>query len=168
MCRYKKGVTTSFDIICSYLDIASFLVPRSSFLISLHSASHFSNHSLSTHRSHRALHLHIHNTSCEYSIYYTTTLPAQTHPNLGISQTGMKVMNDFVLDMFDKLATEAKNDLQLNQAGGGGRSTTMLPKHFNTATKLILPGELAKHGLSEGSRAVLMHKTWSANSGGKK
>jgi histone H2B len=80
----------------------------------------------------------------------------------------MKVMNDFVLDMFDKLATEAKNDLQLNQAGGGGRSTTMLPKHFNTATKLILPGELAKHGLSEGSRAVLMHKTWSANSGGKK
>lgn len=81
----------------------------------------------------------------------------------------MKVMNDFVLDMFDKLATEAKNDLQLNQAGGGGRSTTMLPKHFNTATKLILPGELAKHGQSEGSRAVIMHKTWSsANSGGKK
>ena len=160
MCRYEEGVTTSFDIICPYLVIASSLV-------SLHSSSQISN-SLSTHLSHNALHAHI--PMLRANIQYITLLYRilQTHPNLGISQTGMKVMNDFVLDMFDKLATEAKNDLQLNQAGGGGRSTTMLPKHFNTATKLILPGELAKHGLSEGSRAVLMHKTWSANSGGKK
>lgn len=39
MCRYEEGVTTSFDIISSYLDIASFLVPRLSSLCTLHRIS---------------------------------------------------------------------------------------------------------------------------------
>ena len=57
-------------------------------------------------------------------------------------------MNDCVIDMLDKIASEAKTDLQVK----GGQ--TMLPWHLQTATKLILPGELVKHGVNEGVRAL--------------
>ena len=48
-------------------------------------------------------------------------------------------MNDFVVDMLDKIATEAKHDLEIN-----GKEKTMKEWHMNTATKLVLPGELQK------------------------
>lgn len=57
-------------------------------------------------------------------------------------------MNDCVIDMIDKIASQAKTDLKVN----GGK--TMLPWHLQTATKLVLPGELAKHGVHEGVRAL--------------
>ena len=58
-------------------------------------------------------------------------------------------MNDFVIDMMDKLATEAKHDLDIT-----GKETTLREWHLNTATKLVLPGELKKHGVSEGTKAI--------------
>ena len=58
-------------------------------------------------------------------------------------------MNDFVVDMLDKLATEAKHDLDIN-----GKEKTMKEWHMNTATKLVLPGELHKHAVSEGTKAI--------------
>jgi histone H2B len=61
----------------------------------------------------------------------------------------MGIMNDFCIDMMDKLASEAKQELLMC---GGGK--TLKEWHFNTATKLILPGELKKHGVGEGTKAV--------------
>lgn len=60
----------------------------------------------------------------------------------------MSIMNDFVIDMMDKFATEAKSDATIRG------NSTMLEWHMNTATKLILTGELQKHGISEGSKAI--------------
>mmetsp|Transcript_24101 Transcript_24101/g.37981 ORF Transcript_24101/g.37981 Transcript_24101/m.37981 type:complete len:134 (-) Transcript_24101:192-593(-) len=73
----------------------------------------------------------------------------ETHPDIGITKKSMGIMNDFVIDMMDKLATEAKHDLDI-----GGKEKTMREWHLNTATRLVLPGELRKHGVSEGTKAI--------------
>ena len=62
----------------------------------------------------------------------------------------MNIMNDFVNDTMEKLASEAKFDLELTK-----REKTLREWHFNTATKLTLPGQLQKHGVSEGTKAIV-------------
>ena len=73
----------------------------------------------------------------------------QTHPSIGITKRSMGIMNNFVIDMMDKLALEAKHDL-----GISGKEKTLREWHLNTAVKLVLPGELKKHGVSEGTKAI--------------
>ena len=80
----------------------------------------------------------------------------QTHPSIGITKKSMGIMNDFVIDMIDKLAAEAKHDLEIS-----GKESTLREWHFNTATKLVLPGELKKHGISEGTKAIRNFKAYS-------
>jgi histone H2B len=67
----------------------------------------------------------------------------------------MGIMNDFCIDMMERLASEAKQDLLLS----GSTQKTLREWHFNTATKLVLPGELKKHGVSEGTKAVRNYET---------
>ena len=64
-------------------------------------------------------------------------------------------MNDFVIDIMDQLASEAKHDLEI------GKASTLQEWHINTATKLVLPGELKKHGVSEGTKAIHNFKSYS-------
>ncbi|KAL3773102.1 hypothetical protein ACHAW5_009533 [Stephanodiscus triporus] len=73
----------------------------------------------------------------------------ETHPTIGITKKSMGIMNDFCIDMMERLATEAKQDLSIS-----GGEKTLREWHFNTATKLVLPGELKKHGIGEGTKAV--------------
>eukprot|EP00584_Thalassiosira_punctigera_P022031 CAMPEP_0172551004 /NCGR_PEP_ID=MMETSP1067-20121228/34941_1 /TAXON_ID=265564 ORGANISM="Thalassiosira punctigera, Strain Tpunct2005C2" /NCGR_SAMPLE_ID=MMETSP1067 /ASSEMBLY_ACC=CAM_ASM_000444 /LENGTH=133 /DNA_ID=CAMNT_0013338715 /DNA_START=80 /DNA_END=484 /DNA_ORIENTATION=+ len=73
----------------------------------------------------------------------------ETHPEIGITKRSMGIMNDFVNDMMDRLASEAKTDLSIT-----GKKKTLSEWHFKTAAALVLPGELKKHGWSEGSKAV--------------
>mmetsp|Transcript_4832 Transcript_4832/g.8074 ORF Transcript_4832/g.8074 Transcript_4832/m.8074 type:complete len:141 (+) Transcript_4832:195-617(+) len=73
----------------------------------------------------------------------------QTHPGIGISKKSMGIMNDFVVDMMDKLASEAKHDLHIR-----GKEKTLREWHLNTATRLVLPGELREHGVNEGTKAI--------------
>ena len=62
----------------------------------------------------------------------------------------MVIMNDFVVDMMDQLASEARHDLEISTR----KEKTLREWHLNTATKLVLPGELQKHGVNEGVKAV--------------
>eukprot|EP00578_Thalassiosira_sp_NH16_P028430 CAMPEP_0181102278 /NCGR_PEP_ID=MMETSP1071-20121207/14230_1 /TAXON_ID=35127 /ORGANISM="Thalassiosira sp., Strain NH16" /LENGTH=116 /DNA_ID=CAMNT_0023185241 /DNA_START=580 /DNA_END=930 /DNA_ORIENTATION=- len=73
----------------------------------------------------------------------------ETHPTIGITKKSMGIMNDLVVDMMDKLAAEAKTALEKS-----GKGKTLKEWHCNTATKLVLPGELQKHGVSEGIKAM--------------
>ena len=84
----------------------------------------------------------------------------QVHPKLGISNKGMLLMNDFVNDMFDRIATEAARLVRYNKRG------TLSSREIQTAVKQLLPGELAKHGVSEGTKAVTKYTSASA-AGGK-
>ncbi|XP_065325532.1 late histone H2B.L4-like [Pelmatolapia mariae] len=82
-----------------------------------------------------------------YTIYVYKVLK-QVHPDTGISSKAMSIMNCFVNDVFERLAAEASRLAQYN-----GRSTSSSRK-IQTAVRLLLPGELAKHAVSEGTKAV--------------
>jgi len=76
----------------------------------------------------------------------------QVHPDTGISNFAMQVMNDFVLDTFRRIADEAYNLLLMI------RKTTISSREIQTAVRLLLPGELAKHAVSEGTKAVTKYQ----------
>ncbi|XP_005609614.1 histone H2B type 2-K1 [Equus asinus] len=82
-----------------------------------------------------------------YSMYIYKVLK-QVHPDIGISSKAMSIMNSFVNDVFERLAGEAA---QLAQYSG---RTTLTSREVQTAVRLLLPGELAKHAVSEGTKAV--------------
>nr|XP_025848795.1 late histone H2B.L4-like [Vulpes vulpes] len=82
-----------------------------------------------------------------YSMYIYKVLK-QVHPDIGISSKAMSIMNSFVNDVFERLAGEAARLAQYS-----GR-TTLTSREVQTAVRLLLPGELAKHAVSEGTKAV--------------
>ncbi|KAL1413463.1 Histone H2B 5 [Vanrija albida] len=82
-----------------------------------------------------------------YSSYIYKVLK-QVHPDTGISKKAMEVMNSFVQDLFERLANEAANLAKIN------RRATLTSREIQTAVRLILPGELSKHAISEGTKSV--------------
>ncbi|KFV11779.1 Histone H2B 5 [Tauraco erythrolophus] len=78
-----------------------------------------------------------------YSIYVYKVLK-QVHPDTGISSKAMGIMNSFVNDIFERIAGEASRLAHYNK-----RSTIT-----SREIRLLLPGELAKHAVSEGTKAV--------------
>ncbi|KAJ5072870.1 histone h2b.6 [Anaeramoeba ignava] len=82
-----------------------------------------------------------------YSSYIYRVLK-QVHPDVGISNKAMIIMNSFVSDCFDRFALEAA---ELSRLGGKG---TITSRDIQGAARLLLPGELARHAVSEGTKAV--------------
>jgi histone H2B len=82
-----------------------------------------------------------------YSIYIYKVLK-QVHPDTGVSSKAMSIMNSFVNDIFERIAGEASK-----LATHNGRST-ISSREIQTSVRLLLPGELAKHAVSEGTKAV--------------
>jgi histone H2B len=72
----------------------------------------------------------------------------QVHPKIGISKKGMNVMNSFVIDIFEKIAKEGATLVSMND------KDTLGTREIQTSTRLVLPGDLAKHALSEGGKAI--------------
>ncbi|XP_057789460.1 probable histone H2B.1 [Salvia miltiorrhiza] len=82
-----------------------------------------------------------------YKIYIFKVLK-QVHPDIGISSKAMGIMNSFINDIFEKLAQEAARLARYN------KKPTITSREIQTAVRLVLPGELAKHAVSEGTKAV--------------
>ena len=82
-----------------------------------------------------------------YSSYIYKVLK-QVHPNTGISKKGMSILNSFINDIFERLALEASRLSRYN------KKSTLSSREIQTAVRLLLPGELAKHAVSEGTKAV--------------
>ncbi|CAH9074957.1 unnamed protein product [Cuscuta europaea] len=82
-----------------------------------------------------------------YKIYIFKVLK-QVHPDIGISSKAMVIMNSFINDIFEKLAQEASRLARYN------KKPTITSREIQTAVRLVLPGELAKHAVSEGTKAV--------------
>ena len=70
------------------------------------------------------------------------------HPETGISKRGMSIMNSFINDIFERIATEAGKLARFS------KKSTLSSREIQTAVRLMLPGELAKHAVSEGTKAV--------------
>lgn len=78
---------------------------------------------------------------------YTYRVLKQVHPDMGITTKGMAVMNSFLNDLFDRLAHEASTLAAMNN------KATVGSREMQTAVRLVLPGELAQHAVSEGTKA---------------
>jgi len=73
----------------------------------------------------------------------------QVHPDVGISNKSMLIMNSFVNDIFERIAVEAGHLARQN------KRNTISSREIQTAVRLVLPGELATHAVSEGTKAVV-------------
>ena len=82
-----------------------------------------------------------------FSVYIYRVLK-QVHPETGVSKKSMSIMNSFINDIFEKIALEASKLVRYN------KKHTLSSREVQTAVRLLLPGELAKHAVSEGTKAV--------------
>jgi len=87
-----------------------------------------------------------------FSVYIYRVLK-QVHPELGVSKKSMSIMNSFINDIFEKVAGEASRLVRYN------KKHTLSSREVQTAVRLLLPGELAKHAVSEGTKAVTKYST---------
>ncbi|XP_078385250.1 histone H2B 1.1-like [Cetorhinus maximus] len=82
-----------------------------------------------------------------YSAYMYRVL-TQVHPSVRNSSEAMSVMNSFVLDTFECISPEASHHIHYD------KRHTILAREIQSAVHLMLPGELAKHAISKGTKAV--------------
>jgi histone H3/H4 len=87
-----------------------------------------------------------------YSTYIYKVLK-QVHPDTGISRRAMSIMNSFINDIFERIAGEAGRLVRYSN------KSTLSSREIQSAIRLILPGELAKHAVSEGTKAVTKYTT---------
>merc|ERR1712042_199291 len=83
-----------------------------------------------------------------YAIYIYKVLK-QVHPDTGVSSKAMSIMNSFVNDLFEASRSRL--------AHYNTKRSTITSREIRTAVRLLLPGELAKHAVSEGTKAVTKH-----------
>merc|ERR1712146_758521 len=87
-----------------------------------------------------------------FSVYIYRVLK-QVHPETGISKRSMSIMNSFIYDIFEKIAGEASKLVRYN------KKHTLSSRVVQTAVRLLLPGELANHAVSEGTKAVTKYSS---------
>ena len=75
----------------------------------------------------------------------------QVHPDMGISSNSMLIMDSFFNDWLERIAGEAAKLAKYMSTG------TITSREMQTAVRLLLPGDLAKHAVSEGTKAVMKH-----------
>ncbi|XP_011867464.1 PREDICTED: late histone H2B.L4-like [Vollenhovia emeryi] len=85
--------------------------------------------------------------SQNYHLYILRILKS-VHTDLGMSKKAMMAMDSFTFDIYEKIKNEACNLVQHNS------KATITSREIQTAVRLILPGELAKHAITEGAKAV--------------
>jgi len=82
-----------------------------------------------------------------YSLYIYMAMK-QVHAELDISSRAMSVMDSFMDDTFHRIATEA------SKLATHSKRSTVSSREIQTAVRLIFPGMLAKHAVSEGTKAT--------------
>jgi histone H2B len=82
-----------------------------------------------------------------WNTYVSRSLKA-IDKKLTISGKTMKIVNSFIADVFERVASEAANLVRVN------KKRTLGSREIQTAVRLVLPTELAKHAMAEGTKAV--------------
>ena len=72
----------------------------------------------------------------------------QVAPDIGISSKSMGIMNGFVMTQLERLGDAS------TMVARAGKKSTLQVRHVQAATGMLLPGELSKHAVSEGTKAV--------------
>ena len=83
-----------------------------------------------------------------FSTYISKVLKGASKTKLTLSSKSMKILNSLVNDFFERLAVEAAS------LARSGKKRTLGSREVQTAVRVTLPAELAKHAMAEGTRAV--------------
>jgi histone H2A len=92
---------------------------------------------------------------------YVYRVLKQVHPDTGISKMAMQVVDDLAMDTLRRVAAEAAHLVDVVKVG-----KTVTSREIQTAVRLVFPGELAKHAVSEGTKAVTKFNAYSDGSFG--
>lgn len=79
---------------------------------------------------------------------YIYKILQKIHKGTGVSGKAMNVLVSMTNDIFDRLVQESNTLVKANSKG------TLSVREIQTAVKLLFPGQLAFHGVSEGNKAV--------------
>ncbi|XP_078395821.1 histone H2B-like [Cetorhinus maximus] len=88
-----------------------------------------------------------------YSTYIYQVMK-QVHPDTGISSKAMSIMNSFMNDIFERIGGETSCLAHYN------KGSTISFWEIQTTVCLLLPGELAKHTVSTGTKAVTKYTSF--------
>lgn len=86
-----------------------------------------------------------------FSIFLFKLLRSITEEKVGITKSSMMIMNNFVHDFMEMIAVEAGRLI------AHGDRSTLGSREIQTAVKLLVPGELAKHACSDGIKALTLY-----------
>lgn len=82
-----------------------------------------------------------------WNVYVNRSLKS-INSKMSLSSRTMKIVNSFVNDQFERIASEAANLVRIN------KKRTLGARELQAAVRLVLPAELAKHAMAEGTKAV--------------
>ncbi|XP_021008437.1 histone H2B type 3-A-like [Mus caroli] len=85
-----------------------------------------------------------------FAIYFPKVLK-NIHVGLSLSQRSVNILDSFVKDMFERIASEAS--FLVRQA----RNSTINSREIQTAIRLLLPGELCRRAVAEGTMAMVRY-----------
>ena len=91
---------------------------------------------------------------------YIYKLLKQVHPDNGLSGDGLSEINNIVRIMLKKVI-EALNKLLITSRG----QKTISSRDIQSACRLVLPGELSKNGVSQGTKAVTHFNSYEKKAG---
>nr|XP_035974767.1 histone H2B, gonadal-like [Halichoerus grypus] len=83
-----------------------------------------------------------------FAIYFPRVLK-QVHEGLSLSQKTVSILDSFVKDIFERIADEA------SRLARSTKCSTITSREIQTAVRLLLPGEIGKHAVSEATKAII-------------
>ncbi|KAL9988945.1 hypothetical protein ACROYT_G003443 [Oculina patagonica] len=84
---------------------------------------------------------------------WCTTEPGNQPGDSSISSKAMSFMNSLINDIFERIANES------SRLAKYAKRKTLGFRDIESAVKLLLPGELATHAISEGTKVVTRFKS---------
>ncbi|XP_022348347.1 late histone H2B.L4-like [Enhydra lutris kenyoni] len=85
-----------------------------------------------------------------FATYFPRVLK-QVHEGLSLSNKAVSVLDSFVKDIFERVADEA------SRLASSTQRTTITSREIQTAVRLLMPGEIGKHAVSEATKAILRY-----------
>ncbi|KAF8288281.1 putative histone H2B [Trypanosoma cruzi] len=80
-----------------------------------------------------------------WNVYISRSLKSINN-HMSMSGRTMKIVNSFVNDLFERIASEAATVVRVN------KKRTLGARELQTAVRLVLPADLAKHAMAEAPR----------------
>lgn len=88
------------------------------------------------------------NTRVTWQTYIHKVLKTVHDDDCRLSHQAMSILDSFANDLFERISTEAVRLLRMNN------KRTLTSMEIQTASRLVLPGELCKHAIQDGAKAV--------------